>query len=283
MTSRPLVMKLGVLLLPAMLMLGGLKLFGSDLGRFGTKLTSTPSLEVKHGANFYVLPPTYRYEKHVKDWTTNFLTWMGTDQVDVFGFCQPPSLTVAVYVDRARFDQEGRPHSASEVAIYRSWLRHDGRIIIDASQGMEEAGLQRALSHQLTHALMRFQGKHVRWPAWLSEGLAIYFESTTLGVVNANARAVRSAAPQFKPGLLDQLLSLEAFPEREALLHHEASYALVLYLLHGPGGFRQRFLDWYRGEAKADRPAQGIEKVLGPLSDFEAAWIEWARSPKLDR
>jgi hypothetical protein len=279
MNSRPrTAVKTAALLLPAMLLLGGIKLGATELRRLGTKLTTTTNLADPYCGHTFFLPPNYKYKDAFQKWSQEFLLSLVNDQGEAFGFALKdlPALTITVHAEPDRLGEEGPrpPHAVLRNSWYHTATR---RIVVDATRGTELADLKRELAHELVHAMMNAQARSPRcWPEWLLEGVAQYLETSDLGVVNVNARAVRALSPQLKPGILGSLVNAEKL---DVKLAFDASYALVLYLLHGP--HRTAFLAWHKEEAKAERPGgNGPEKLLA-TPKFEEEWLEWCRNPRV--
>lgn len=263
--------KLAALLLPALLMVGGIRLFAAELRSFGTKLTAPTNIPETHNRHTFIVPQNWKHRTDLQNWNTNFIQSLAVDHGELYGFAPTslPELTIVVHTDPVKLKEEteGAP------SICGAWFRPAARkIILDATKDPELTELKRQLSHQLVHALLQYQPKQPRWPGWLVEGLAQVFETSELGERRINARRVKLLSPPLQPG------AIEALQKGERVL--ETSYALVLYLIHGP--HREAFLGWLKDELKSEKPPGGLEKILG-TPKFEEEWLAWCRAPILDR
>lgn len=265
--------KMAALVLPAIVLVGGIRLFAADLRSFGTKLTAPANLPERVTGHTFEVPQNWKHREPLQRWTTDFIMSLAVDHGEAFGFSPTPALnnlTITVHVDPARLKEEieGAP------TVDGAWFKPAARkIILDATRDTTEfADLKKQLSHQLVHAILQYQPKQPRWPGWMVEGLAQVFETSELGERRINARRVKLLSPPLQPG------ALEGLQKGDRML--ETSYALVLYLIHGP--HREAFLGWLKDELKSDKPAGGLEKIL-ESSKFEEEWLAWCRAPILDR
>ncbi len=269
--------KTAALLLPAIVLFGGIRLGATEMGRLGARISTPATSAEAYNGHTFIIPPNYRYRDLVPKWSTDFIQSLTVEHGETFGFSQRDLPTLTIVIETEREGSAEAPQHIDSRTAHRSWfLPSTRRIVVDATLNPEFADIKRELSHQLTHALLHFQARTPRWPAWLVEGMAEHFETTEPGVVNANARFIRALWPNLKPGLLETLTKADRIT---SLLQYEASYALVAYLLYGP--LREKFLTAYKEEAKAEKPTGAVEKLLAANPKFEEEWLSWCKNPKI--
>ncbi len=147
------------------------------------------------------------------------------------------------------------------------------------------------LFHEGIHALLfmaieRAQGGSV--PAWVDEGLAMYFESAltgppglpTLELGRIDASLFRECASAVKPDGLTRVLNYNASDFQASTnqrYKYAAVYTLVHFLIHADGeAHRQKFAAFLREASRSKASSSRFEKALG--SDervIEKAWRKY--------
>lgn len=139
--------------------------------------------------------------------------------------------------------------------------------------------------HEATHQMAFNCGLHTRYadiPVWVSEGIAVYFETpdlksrgwTTIGALNAGRLAAFKGSLPDRPG--DSLKSLLVTDSRfrnakEAPTAYAEAWALVYHLMNGQKT-QQQFIDYLKMLAKKERLAFGTPEDR--LREFEVAFGE---------
>ena len=128
--------------------------------------------------------------------------------------------------------------------------------------------------HEYIHFLLKSRNGKAELPAWLSEGLAQYFE--TLHIM-ADGRVVMGSAPQNRLGLLrrgEMIKASELFAAQRTTLHsgvtvqrsmfYAQSWLLVHYLLHnGQGKPGERLEQFLRAVGQGSDTEKGLKQIYG--------------------
>lgn len=157
---------------------------------------------------------------------------------------------------------------------------------IEISVGRDEGPTPetyRALSHELTHAIMHYStSSDAMWSPWLSEGFAQWCE-----VPDANSKipvrdigTLRAAGEFAEEGSLAALVAAGQgqFSQAGNARWYALSYALVTWLIdQHQAGFRE----YFREEARPGPLEPGtFERLVGAPADLEGPWLEWLRQQK---
>jgi len=170
------------------------------------------------------------------------------------------------------------------------------------NQVLSQPGAERTVAtivHEATHQLAFNSGLQVRYadiPMWVSEGLAIYFETPDLesktgwrnigGVNRVNLVNYRKAAADGKLVSLEQLLSDDKRfrdPASAATAYAQA-WALNYYLLKTRGDDYVKYLQAQAAQAPlvtlepAERLKQFEDNLGGELTTIEAEFLRYMRS-----
>ena len=153
-----------------------------------------------------------------------------------------------------------------------------------ATRTLESLSLSDVLVHEFTHVL--HHGDQVaanqRHPVWIREGLACFFQRSTVREGRLEALFARDLA-----GLQDAVrdrknLSLaalvttepDAFMKDAGLCYAEAHY--VMFYLHQLEKLKDFYETYKEGYAKDPSGAAALVQMLGkPLDEIEADWREW--------
>ncbi|MBN1284389.1 MAG: hypothetical protein JXB47_03230 [Anaerolineae bacterium] len=179
----------------------------------------------------------------------------------------PASINIYLYNDAADLRSALTLHGRDAIEGYAD-PRHNV-ILLSAPPTYAELDLRRQLPHELAHIYIGHHTEEQAVPAWLVEGLALYFEAEP----DPDLRAVFEEAAQ--NGALHPLEALcPAFPlDRQGFaLAYAQSYEVVRYIerRYGPAGLRS-LLDAYKeGASCRGGVAQGLGVALDAL---EHDWL----------
>jgi hypothetical protein len=266
--------KLAAILVPALLLIGGLRVFGSGLRAAVRHVTTPRTIVDPDSGHEWIMPRDYRHEREVKDFVPRFLSWVSDERAGPFRLTHNrlPKLRFHLY-DQA-------PPGAGPTHAGGAFSAADRAVLVDLAGDPAAAEVKTALAHGLAHALLHYHAPDAQWSPWLVEGIAQYYEAHEPGTIAWRPLRIRDISKDVKPGFLESLLKMEALPADR--LHAHASYALVCYLLHGNETLRRRLGEYYAKEMEPGRAARAaFEAAFGPLAEFEAAWIDWLASPRL--
>jgi hypothetical protein len=144
------------------------------------------------------------------------------------------------------------------------------------------------LFHEATHLLMDRSAGRAEWSPWLAEGLAVFFERSTVaedavrpgGVSRSAAADVAARARRRLHVPLRDLIAgePEVFrSERAALCYREAGLLVAYLLRDAPAARREAFLRYYDLERQPGPPPPGaLEDHLGiSLDALETEWLAY--------
>ena len=191
----------------------------------------------------------------------------------------------AVYADEKSF-----PKTADNRKGYYTAMTNT--LFVLADQGLEPGLVYHEASHQLLicTATRESRGRG-SIPAWVNEGIAVYFEHSGKGLGgHATFEAGKPVRDMFaahatekKPFDLSRMFSFASADfmiSSKATLKYAQSYSLVHFCLHGEGGkYRPGFLDYLRRAYMGDASSTSFRDAMKVREqDFEKAWHAYARA-----
>jgi tetratricopeptide (TPR) repeat protein len=179
----------------------------------------------------------------------------------VIGSYPSNSINVILYTEKQFRDITGAPEWAGG--------GFDGQIrmpVKGALQNLNE--FDRILAHELTHAMLRSVASR-NLPAWLNEGLAMYFEGYDAAAVEKFLRAYRLFVP-----LTNLRSSFGRLNERQATVAYAESFLATSVLMEriGVAGISQLLQDLDGGQPID----QAVERFGFTFADFESKLAERA-------
>jgi tetratricopeptide (TPR) repeat protein len=172
----------------------------------------------------------------------------------VIGSYPSNSINVILYTEKQFRDITGAPEWAGG--------GFDGQIRMPVKGALQNLGeFDRILTHELTHAMLRSVASR-NLPAWLNEGLAMYFEGYDAAAVEKFLRAYRLFVP------LTQLRSsFGRLNERQATVAYAESFLATSVLMEriGSAGIGQLLQDLDGGQPVD----QAVQRFGFAFADFE--------------
>ncbi len=153
---------------------------------------------------------------------------------------------------------------------------YDGKIRVPIGGAARNPELLRkVLFHEYTHAVVHGLSRGVAIPAWLNEGLAVYFESDGRSTREESlTRQIRSGTSLIPlSGLHGSFMGLS---DAQASLAYAESYAAVRMLVDHYGPYRIRLLLEDLGHPK-EFPEAFSDHFMTPYETFQS---DWQRSVK---
>lgn len=171
--------------------------------------------------------------------------------------------------DRERFDRD----FAGRFRFPSAGFFAD-RIHIRGSSALD-AGLESVLAHELVHAALFQQAPSLRLPAWMNEGIAMWFEARRIGKTRLSQAEQGHLVAAAREGRWLGLGALSTpsfshFGSAQARLAYLQAYALVDHLGSRRG---ERVLrDWVRRSLRSGDPQRSLERASGlSLEALEAS------------
>jgi len=239
--------KLAVYLLPAILVAGALRLWGSDLRALVVRIYRGGPRTVD-SVNFTFTLPDRLWQKELPDWTEAMLAEL-VEHGKPLGFHAPPAKLQIVVIDGPIAPAFNAKENS--ITLRKTDKPQDARVI---------------LSNLLTRALLHQAGPpDAAWSPWFEEGLATYFQSDAEIMGSRKPDLIREAA-RLDPMDLSTLLrgSSSTSPGFSAAGHSLVAY---LYTDH-----REDRIKEYVAEERHPGPVVpgAFERIFGP--DVEKEW-----------
>ena len=177
----------------------------------------------------------------------------------VIGSYPSNSINVILYTERQFRDITGAPEWAGG--------GFDGQIRMPVKGALQNLGeFDRILAHELTHAMLRSVASR-NLPAWLNEGLAMYFEGYDAAAVEKFLRGYRVFVP-----LAHLRNSFGQLNERQATVAYAESFLATSVLMErvGSPGIGQLLQDLDGGQPID----QAVERFGFTFADFESKLAE---------
>jgi len=276
-------------LAPAVVMGVLLALWGHKISAGVTAALTRDAVYVQGATHDYIVPERAWGDK-IPVFVEKFLSRFPQDQ-PFRGALKPLTkrLTIEVMSDSDRFRGAAFGETGNSLRYNGGYfLESRSRILIDGS-GETPDSLGPTLSHELTHAIMRYSfPTNPSWSPWLSEGFAQWCEISSADAkigTQRNVTKLRHAgeSPQ-KDSLMRILKATHAdFSGAGNDWYYNASYALVTFLLENED-LREGLVRYFALEADGravDSPTEFNRIVAkGDVSAVERRWIEWLQKQR---
>jgi len=272
----------------------GLHVFGEGLGRAALRLSAGSRYDTHdHGAFRIVVRRGSDYHEFAARTLGLFTDAMVRRHGGGLGLRAPDPSTsrVTVYLLESREDLQERGFTTAHADLknnggYFQPARLEIALLVSYADKDTTAD-RKALQHEMMHALMHLAAPRAAWSAWLSEGMAEYFENSRAeldppvlgGYAKAHVDELREILQGPDRIALPDLLRLETADFRSARNRaaYRASHLLVAFLMESPA-VRDRF-PAYCGEERKDGPVlpQAFASIVGEPPEIEAAWRAWLK------
>lgn len=173
----------------------------------------------------------------------------------VIGAYPSAPISVILYADQQFRDITGAPEWSAGL--------FDGQIRMPVGGALQNVNeFDRVLTHELTHAMLRSVASR-NLPAWLNEGLAMYFEGYDARVIEHKLASAHAFVP-----LAALQTSFMRLTESQATVAYGESLLATTALLEriGSQGLMQLLQDLDRGQAMDE----AVQRLGFTLDDFEA-------------
>ncbi|OHB71019.1 MAG: hypothetical protein A2W23_05900 [Planctomycetes bacterium RBG_16_43_13] len=149
---------------------------------------------------------------------------------------------------------------------------------------------KKGLFHEITHAVLDRSAPKAMWSPWLSEGLATYFEESSIasrenykfGGKKAEYFAFVKDALTRQNGNFLPLKNIiksqqEQFTSETNTIYYAEAHTLVYFLLEGAGRkYRNSFSKYFLEEKKqGECPPNVFEIEIGNIDEIEKEWIKF--------
>ncbi len=274
-----------IALAPAVVLAVALALWGDRLGAVVTDAFNRRSVRVEGATHTYLLPERSWGDK-IPPFVDKFLERFPQDQ-PFRGSLKPltQALTLQILSDTEEFKRVAYGETGDTLPFNGGYfLEQKAKILIDA-EGASPDSLGAALSHELTHAIMRYSfASKPPWSPWVSEGFAQWCEISTaeakIGTQRNTSRLKRSRLSVQKDSLTRLLQAKNSnFSGRGNDWYYDASYALVTFLLED---FREDFIRYFELEAQSRLvdSATDFNRIFVDIPSIERRWLEWLQQWK---
>ncbi len=193
-------------------------------------------------------------------------------------FDASPSEPVAVvlFADQAAYERHARALLGRErVSPHGHYRPHLRTIVVSVARG------DRALRHELTHALMAFDFPEA--PSWLSEGIAALYETSAVavkppritGLADVRLRRLQEAILENRLRPLPELIRPGGFEEGSARLNYAHARYLAM-LLQDRGALAEYYRALRDGQGEGTWREEALRNALGAES-WAAAEAQFRR------
>lgn len=285
-----------ILAAPAILLLTPLSLWGQPLSHWVAKLFAPPGHVVALGPHTVTLPGV-EWEKPIMRFFETFPDRLSLDNpfrndekspVRVKRPLAPLTQGMKIFFtqDLDVFQREAQVKTGSKLPFSEGYFYWPANEIGIYAGGKTPQAVLPALSHELTHAMMRYSfAEDPRFSPWLAEGVAQWCETdrpqNQLGFKDLGR--LRRVSEEFRPGGLAGLVraDLSRFQGEANRWYYDGAYALVCFLLETPD-LRQKFIDYYDEEAGPDQPDREalFKRTIGEFEPIELRWAQWLKAQR---
>jgi hypothetical protein len=157
---------------------------------------------------------------------------------------------------------------------------YDGEKIVGFHGNLGSLTPQSVLFHEGTHQFQGLVFGQNMWRAkiWFIEGLAVFFESSTIEGKKLNQQIPQQRLMNVKraiqSGSYVHLAELIRMEQREfGALHYAHAWSLIYFLCNGTKGGLERFKKYFEGVKEGKEGVKLFEELFDkPIDEIEAAW-----------